>query len=484
MTALHSQTSSETRQHRARMLIDGQWREAAAYRPVVDPYRRTVIGEAPESSQEDLEAALSAAVRAKADVARTPAHERAALLRRLAALVVERAEAVSQLMVRETGKPIKDARIEVARCEGVLTLSAEEAVRIEGAQVPLDATASGAGKLAVMWRFPVGVVAAITPYNAPFNLAWHKIAPALAAGNSVVLKAPPQAALVVHELSRILADAGVPRGWVNFLYGQAVGPALVKDPRVDFITFTGSSAVGAQIKANSGLRRVALELGGTGPTLIHADADIDNAAPLCSLNSMRLAGQSCLSVQNIYVHESRYEAFAERFVQQVRQLKVGDPADPATDVGALIDEAAARRVESWVHEAVGQGARMLTGGKRDGAQFHPTVLTDVTHDMRVVKEEIFGPVAVLHRYSDLDATLERINDSPYGLHCGIFTTDMQVAFRAIRALRFGGVVVNGSSTWRTDQMPYGGIKNSGIGREGPRYAIQDMTDERLVIFNL
>lgn len=466
------------------MLIDGQWREAAEYRPVMDPYRRVVIGHAPESTLQDLDAALTAAVRAKSVVAGTPAHERAAMLRRLAAMVVERIEPVSQLMVRETGKPIKDARIEVARCEGVLTLSAEEAVRIEGAQVPIDASPNGSGKLAVTWRFPVGVVAAITPYNAPFNLAWHKIAPALAAGNSVVLKAPPQAALVIHELSRILSDAGVPRGWVNFLYGQTVGPALVEDPRVDFITFTGSSPVGAQIKAASGLRRVALELGGTGPTIVHADANIDQAAPMCSVNSMRLAGQSCLSVQNLYIHESRFDAFAAQFVQQVRHLKVGDPTDPGTDIGTLIDEAAAQRVQSWVQEAVAQGARVLTGGTREGAQFHPTVLTDVTHDMRVVKEEIFGPVAVLHRYTDLDSTFEQINDSPFGLHCGIFTADMQTAFRAIRALRFGGVVVNGSSTWRTDQMPYGGIKNSGIGREGPRYAIRDMTDERLVIFNL
>ena len=469
---------------RVRMLIDGEWRDAAAYRPVIDPYRGTVLGSAPESNLADLDAALDAAVRAKAEVARTPALERAALLRRAANLVQERAETVATIMVREVGKPIKDARTEVARCVGLLTLSAEEAVRIEGEQVPLDATATGAGKLAVLWRFPVGVVAGITPYNAPFNLAWHKIAPALAAGNAVVLKAPPQAAMVVHELSKILVDAGLPRGWVNFLYGNTVGPALVKDPRVDFITFTGSSAVGAQIKASSGLRRVALELGGTGPNIIHHDANIDEAAPICAQNSMRLAGQSCLSVQNVYVAESLYEGFTARFVRHAEALKVGDPADPSTDVGTLIDEAAAKRVEAWVDEAVAEGARVLTGGTRRGAQYHPTVVVDATPSMRIVREEIFGPVAVIHRYTDIDEVFDRVNDSQYGLHCGIFTRDMPTAFRAIRALRFGGVVVNGSSTWRTDQMPYGGIKASGIGREGPRYAVRDMTDERLVIFNL
>ena len=469
---------------RVRMLIDGAWREAAEYRPIVDPYRGTVIGQAPESSLEDLDAALEAAVRAKTQVARTPAFERAAILRRAASLIVERAEAVSQIMVREIGKPIKDARIEVARCEGVLTLSAEEAVRIQGEQVPIDATATGAGKLAVLWRFPVGVVAGITPYNAPFNLAWHKVAPALAAGNAVVLKAPPQAALVVQELAKILVDAGLPRGWVNVLYGTTVGPALVRDPRVDFVTFTGSSAAGEQIKASSGLRRVALELGGTGPTIVHSDASIDEAAPVCALNSMRLAGQSCLSVQNLYIHDSLYDGFTAAFVAKVERLKVGDPMDPETDVGTLIDEAAARRIESWIAEARGEGARVLTGGARRGAQFHPTVIADAKPAMRIVREEIFGPVAVVHRYDDLDEVFARVNDSKYGLHCGIYTRDLPTAFRAIRALRFGGVVVNGSSTWRTDQMPYGGIKASGIGREGPRYAVRDMTDERLVIFNL
>ena len=363
-------------------------------------------------------------------------------------------------------------------------LSAEEAIRIQGEQVPLDGTPMGAGKLAFLLRFPVGVVAGITPFNAPFNLACHKIAPAIAAGNTIVLKAPPQAPWVVSKLVELFADAGTPPGFVNLLFGNAVGPALVRDPRVDFITFTGSSRVGAQIRASSGLRRVALELGGNGTTIVHADASVDEAAPLCARNSMRLAGQSCISVQNVYVHESIYEKFLERMVQEVKTLRLGDPLDAATDVGTLIDEAAARRVENWVAEAVATGARALTGARRHGAAYEPTVLVDVAPSMRVVCEEVFGPVVTVQRYKELAPLFEQISASEYGLHCGIFTKSIQVAFDALRALRVGGVIVNGTSTWRTDQLAYGGIRSSGIGREGPRYAMRDMTEERLVLFNL
>jgi acyl-CoA reductase-like NAD-dependent aldehyde dehydrogenase len=289
---------------------------------------------------------------------------------------------------------------------------------------------------------------------------------------------------VVSKLVELFADAGAPPGFVNLLFGNAVGPALVRDPRVDFITFTGSSRVGAEIKAASGLRRVALELGGNGTTIVCADADIDEAAALCARNSMRLAGQSCISVQNIYVHQSVYDGFLERMVPRVKKLRMGDPLDPKTDVGTLIDENAAKRVEQWAAEAVSQGARMLTGGKRHGAAYEPTVLADVRPAMKVVCGEIFGPVATVQPFTELQPLFERVSAEQYGLHAGIFTQSLPVAFDAIRHLRVGGVIVNGTSTWRTDQLAYGGIKASGIGREGPRYAMRDMTDERLVVFNL
>jgi acyl-CoA reductase-like NAD-dependent aldehyde dehydrogenase len=466
------------------MLIGRQWREGAKTYEVRDPYRGDVVARAPESSLQDLDDALAAASAAKAKAAVMPGYERAAILRKVAQLLVERADEIAEIMSRETGKAISDARAEVVRSQDTIQLSAEEAIRIQGEQVPLDGSPMGAGKLALLLRFPVGVVAAITPFNAPFNLACHKFAPALAAGNTIVLKAPPQSPWTVSKLAELFADAGTPPGFINLLFGNTVGPALVRDPRVDFVTFTGSSRVGAEIKAASGLRRVALELGGNGTTIVCADADLDEAAALCARNSMRLAGQSCISVQNIYVERGVYDAFLEKMVPRVKQLRLGDPLDPKTDVGTLIDEAAAKRVEQWVAEAQSQGARLLAGGARRGAAYEPTVLADVRPAMKVVCEEVFGPVATVQPFDELAPLFERVSAEPYGLHAGIFTKSMKTAFDAVRKLRVGGVIVNGTSTWRTDQLAYGGIKASGIGREGPRYAIRDMTDERLVVFNL
>jgi acyl-CoA reductase-like NAD-dependent aldehyde dehydrogenase len=468
----------------ATMLIAGQWREAKLTYEVRDPYRGALVTRAPQSSIEDLDDALNAAVAAKEKAAAMPAYERAALLRRVCGLLLERADRIAEVMSREIGKAVKDAKAEIVRSQDTLTLSAEEAVRIEGEHVPLDATAMGTGKICFMLRFPVGVVAGITPFNAPFNLACHKIAPALAAGNTIVLKAPPQAPGVIHELTRLFVDAGTPAGFLNVLYGETVGPALVRDPRVDFITFTGSSRVGAEIKATSGLRRVALELGGTGTNIVHEDADIAEAAPICARNSMRLAGQSCISVQTVYVHRSIYQAFLDLVAAEVAKLKVGDPLDPATDVGTLIDEPAAKRVEEWIKDAVRGGAKVVTGGTRQGAQIQPTVLTDVKPEMKVVCEEVFGPVVSVVAYDDIGHVFDAISKSRFGLQCGIFTKSMPTAIRAARTIRTGGVIINGTSSWRTDQLAYGGVKDSGIGREGPKYAMRDMTEERVVLFNL
>jgi acyl-CoA reductase-like NAD-dependent aldehyde dehydrogenase len=466
------------------MLIDGAWVEPERTYDVVDPYRKEPVWLAPNSTKAELEKAVAAAVAAKSTIAAMPGYERAALLRRVAALLRERTDAVAEVMARETGKAIRDARAEVARSQDTIDLSAEEAVRIEGAHVPLDGSAMGAGKIAMMLRFPVGVVAGITPFNAPFNLACHKVAPAVASGNAIVLKASPQAPMVVHELAKMFVDAGTPAGVVNVLYGAEVGPALVRDPHIDFVTFTGSTRVGAEIKAASGLRRVALELGGNGPTIVAADADVARAAPLCARSAMRLAGQSCISVQTVHVHSSIYAAFVKQLTAAVKLLKFGDPMDEATDVGTLIDENAARRVESWVQEAVAQGARLMTGGKRHGAGLEPTVLADVKPAMKVVCDEVFGPVVSVMPFDDIDMVFNMISASNFGLQCGVFTQSLELAMRAIKALRTGGVIVNGPSTWRVDQLPYGGIKDSGIGREGPRYAIREMTDERLVVFNM
>lgn len=466
------------------MLINGEWREGERLSEITDPYRGDVVALMPESSAEDLDDALRAAVVAKEVIADTPAFERAALLRRVNVLLRERADEIAETMARETGKAVKDARAEVLRSQDTISLSAEEAIRIQGEHIPLDGSEMGAGKIAVMLRFPVGVVAGITPFNAPFNLACHKIAPALAAGNAIVMKPPPQAPLTVHRLIEMFVDAGVPPGTLNTLYGSEVGPALVRDPRVDFISFTGSTRAGASIRAASGLRRVALELGGIGPTIVCDDADIEVVAPICARNAMRLAGQSCISVQNVYVHASLHDALLGRMVEEVRKLKLGDPLDPATDVGTLINEAAARRVESWVEEAMAAGARLMVGGKRNGAQFAPTVLAEVQPSMKIVCDEVFGPVVSVRRFDDLEAVFDEISNSRFGLQCGIFTRALPTAIRAVRRLRTGAVIINGTSSWRTDQLAYGGVKDSGIGREGPRYAIRDMTEERLMLFNM
>ena len=463
------------------MRIGGQWRHGVVHCDSRDPYRGTLLAHAPESTGQDVADAAAAAVEGAKLSAAMPAHQRAVLLQNIAALLTRDAEALAQLMAQESGKALVDCRTETSRAPGVFELAAAEAVRIEGEHVPLDASPMGAGKLCFMLRYPIGVVAAITPFNAPLNLACHKIAPAIAAGNSVVLKAPPQTPLVLHRLAEIIVEAGTPDGMFNILYGDAAGPALVQHPQVDFISFTGSTRAGAAIKAASGLRRVALELGGTGSTIVHDDAEVALAASLCARNAMRLAGQSCISVQNIFVHRSCAETFTAALVAGVKALRVGDPLDPQTDVGTLIDEAAARRVEQWVEEAVASGARCLIGGSRNNAQIEPTVLVDAPSTAKVVCEEVFGPVVNIMPFDDVATVVDHLNASPYGLQTGVFTRSLDRAMQAARTIRSGAVILNATSTWRTDQMPYGGLRSSGIGREGPRYAIREMTEERLVI---
>jgi acyl-CoA reductase-like NAD-dependent aldehyde dehydrogenase len=450
-----------------------------------DPYRGGVVATAPTAGREEVARAVAAAKAAAPRVAAMPAYERAAILRRAAELVVARAAEIGEIMARETGKALVDAEGEVKRSTDTLTLSAEEAIRIEGAHVPLDGSAMGHGKMAFLMRFPIGVVAAITPFNAPFNLACHKLGPAFAAGNAAIIKPPQQCPLVVQRLVELLYEAGLPRDFVQVVHGGVeTGRALVADPRVDMITFTGSSRAGAEIRANAGLRPVALELGGAGPTIVCEDADLDAIAPILARNAVRLAGQSCISVQTIHVPRRLAEPLGARVAAQMERLTLGDPLAPGVDVGTLIDEAAAMRVASWVEEAVAEGARLLTGGERRGAAYAPTLLAEATPAMKVVCEEVFGPVASLVAYDDIEEPIAQISNSRYGLQCGVFTDSTKRALDLVRRLRTGGVIINGTSTWRTDQLAYGGVKDSGIGREGPRYAIRDMTEERLVLFNL
>jgi acyl-CoA reductase-like NAD-dependent aldehyde dehydrogenase len=432
-----------------------------------------------------VDEAVAAAVGAKAAVAALPGYERAAILRRVQAAIVARNDEIAMAITRETGKVLRDTREEVRRAGETIGLCAEEAIRIQGEHVALEGSPAGAGKTAMMLRFPVGVVAAIVPFNAPFNLTCHKLGPAIAAGNAVVIKSPPEAPSCVQLAVQLFLDAGVPAGSVNLVHGRVrTGEALVRNPGVNFITFTGSTRAGAAVKQAAGMRRVLLELGGLGPNIVHADADVERAATMTANHGVRLAGQSCISVQNLFVHRSVLAPFLQVHVDTIRRLVVGDPMDPKTDVGPLVDQKSALRIESWLREATAAGARILCGGHRRGAYIEPTVITDVDPSMKVVCQEIFGPVIVIRPYDDIGEPIAWINQSGFGLNCGVFTRSLDVAFRAIRQIECGGVIINGSSTFRPDQVPYGGIKNSGLGREGPRYSIMEMTDQKLVVFSV
>ena len=464
--------------------IDGRFRADAAGFATVDPYSGQVYAEVVDSDAALVDAAVAAAHARRKQAAGTPGFERAALLRRMAASIRGHAGDIAAVMTAETGKPVSDSLKEVERSAGTLELSAEEAIRIAGEQIPLESSANGAHKIGLTLRVPVGVVAAITPFNAPLNLCSHKIGPALAAGNTVVLKPAPQASATVHRYVQALAAAGIPPGWLNVIYGFSAGETLVDDLRVSFISFTGSTAVGERIKRNAGMRRVALELGGNGNTIVCRDADVAEAARQCARNAMRLAGQSCISVQNVWVHEACVQDFKSTLVGEVQALRLGDPGDPATIVGPVISADAAERIEGLVAAARQAGAAVLAGGARQGALFTPTVLMGTPVDCAAVTGEIFGPVVNILPFSSLDSVVEQINEGPFGLQAGVFTESMRTAISLVRNLEMGGVIVNGTSTWRSDQAPYGGIKSSGVGREGPKYAIRDMTEEKFVLFNV
>jgi len=469
---------------RAVARIGSEYREGSAEQEIVDPYRGDTVGYMALASEQDCTAAIEAAVAAAPAMAAMPGYERAALLRSCADQLVTRAPDIGRVMARETGKAIRDCVVEVERSADTFRLSAEEAVRIQGEHIPMDASAIGAGKLALTMRFPVGVVAAITPFNGPLNLAAHKIGPALAGGNTVVLKPSPKAPLCTWLFVEALTAAGVPAGAINAIYGDSVGGQLVADPRVNFVTFTGSIKVGKLIRRAVGMKPVTLELGGVGPTFVHDDADLAAAAVACARNAMLLAGQSCVSVQNVFVAAQVYDEFLQRLTAEVARIRFGDPLDPQTEVGTLIDEPAAERVAAIVDRAAGGGAKIAYGGQRAGALHEATVLTEVTAAMDAVSDEIFGPVMTVSRYERIEPLFERISASPYGLQCGIFTKSLELSLAAFRSIRTGGVIVNGTSRWRSDQMPYGGVKDSGAGREGPKFALREMTEERLLVLNV
>jgi acyl-CoA reductase-like NAD-dependent aldehyde dehydrogenase len=459
-----------------RLFIGGQWVEGGPRLEVRNKYSGEVVGTIPEARREEVEAAVEAARRAAEVMAELPAHRRGEILRRAAELIRERREEFARTIAAEAGKALKFARIEVDRGISTFTVASEEAKRIHGETVPMDAVPAGEGYFGFWVRRPVGVVAAITPFNFPLNLVAHKVAPALAAGNSVVLKPASSTPLTAVLLCQVLQEAGLPPGAVNLL-----GEWLVTDPRVAKVSFTGSPPVGRRITEIAGIKKVTLELGNTSPVVVAPDVDLEFVARRCAVGAYYNSGQVCISVQRIYAAEGAYEPFVERFVRASEEMVVGDPLDERVDVGPMIDEREARRIEAWVEEALAGGARALTGHRRQGAVYWPTVLVDVKPDMKVVAQEAFAPVASVIRADDFEQALEQANATEYGLQAAVFTRDVDRLFRAVRKLNFGGVIVNDTPAYRADHMPYGGVRGSGIGREGVRYAIEEMTNIQMVV---
>lgn len=468
-----------------RMYIGGEWLTGGPSFTVTDKFTGDAIAMVPSASREHIRQSAEAAS-AAFQRARLTSYTRYLVLQRAAQLIEARHDAFIATIVAESGFTVSDAENEISRAVQTLLLCAEEAKRIVGEVVPIASAPGQDNRFAFTLRVPVGVVCAITPFNSPLNTVAHKVGPALAAGNAVVLKPAHQTPLTATLLCEVLATAGVPAGYLNLVHGEGheAGRWLLEEQQMAFYTFTGSTRVGRIIQHTIGLRRSQLELGSISSTIICEDADQARAIPRCVNAAFRKAGQVCTSVQRLYVQRAILEEFVTSLVDATVKARVGDPRDPATLVGPMISEAEAERAASWVNEALAQGAQLACGGRHEGALFFPTVITNVTPRMRVMCDEIFAPVISICPYDSLDGAISEINALPYGLAAGIFTTKINTAMQAARELQVGTVHVNETSSSRVDLMPYGGIKDSGFGREGPKYAIQEMTDERLVTWSL
>jgi acyl-CoA reductase-like NAD-dependent aldehyde dehydrogenase len=467
-----------------KLLIDGEWVESGDWIDVRSPYDGELVGRVAKVGAEETRRAIDAAESAMRSP--LPAHERAAILDRVAMLLAERSEEAARTISAEAGKPIKAARVEASRAVSTYTMAGVEARTLVGDVVPMDASPAGEGKLALTLRHPIGVVGAISPFNFPLNLVAHKIAPALAAGCAVVLKPAAQTPLSALFLAELESEAGLPPGWLNVVCGGSsdIGDVLVGDDRVKLISFTGSVPVGWGIRQRAPRKRVNLELGNATPVIVAADADLEDAATRLAANAFSFAGQSCISVQRIYVERAAYDAFLEGFLPKVEALRVGDPADDDTDVGPLISTSDRDRVLEWIEEAKSQGATVLTGGTLEGELLRPTVIADAPPEAKVSSQEVFGPLCTVTPFDTVDEALALANGTRFGLQAGVFTNDLRRALSMAQALEFGGVTINEAPTFRADQMPYGGVKDSGNTREGPAYAVREMTEERLIVLQV
>ncbi|HZS11710.1 MAG TPA: aldehyde dehydrogenase family protein [Nitrospirales bacterium] len=466
-------------------LINGEWRRTAATAPVRNPYSGATVAEVCQAGKDEIEAAIASAVQAFRQLRRTPSHARASWLAAIGRALTDRQEECAALMTAESGKPITDARREVARAIQTFTIASEEAKRLPGEVLPLDWTSGTESYLGLTRRVPIGPILGITPFNFPLNLVAHKVAPALAAGNPIVIKPAPQTPLTALLLGEIITQAGVPAAIVQIVPCEnLLAEQMVADPRFALLSFTGSAAVGWMLKGKCGKKRAVLELGGNAAVIVEPDADLDLAAQRCAFGGYTYSGQTCISVQRVFVHEEVQRPFLDRLLPRVKALKAGDPADERTVIGPLIDEHAAQRVVGWIDEATAAGAQVLTGGTRKGSVVAATVLTGVTPRMNVSCREVFGPVVVVSPYRAFPDAIAAVNDSDFGLQAGVFTRDVRKIFQAFGELEVGGVLANEVPTFRADHMPYGGVKDSGVGREGVRYAIEDMTELKLLVLNL
>lgn len=467
------------------MLLNGDWVDRRGHSEVRDPGDNSLVDTVPRASVEDMQQAIDAAVEGAARARGMPTHQRMTILRRAAEALEREHEAFARTIAREGIKTIREARLEVARCIDTLRLSAEEARRVTGETIPFDQRPGSEKRLGYYYREPIGIVGAITPFNDPLNLVAHKVGPALAAGNAIIVKPDSKTPLSALKLGRALYDAGVPAGVLQVITGPGgeVGDVLVTDPRVRMISFTGGVEVGAEIIKKAGLKKVGMELGSNCPVIVMDDADLELALEANVSGAFWAAGQNCLHVQRLLLQEAIYDEFMPQFVTRAEAYRMGDKLDEATDMGPLINEAAAVRVEKMVAEALEAGATLLTGGERSGTFYQPTVIEGLPDICRLGREEIYGPVTVLYKFRTLDEAIERANDVDYGLQAGIFTRSLETAYQAIAGLHCGGVMVNDSTDYRVDAMPFGGVKWSGLGREGVRFALEEMTEPKVVCFN-
>ena len=467
-----------------RLYVGGQWVDDKSTLEVIDKYTGETIGVVPAASRETVDRAIAAAHAAFPAYSRIPAHRRFRMLEKASQLLAKHQDEIAATICREAGKAWKYSAGEVARAVETFQFSAEEAKRVHGETVPMDASTAGEGRVGFYLRCPVGVVSAITPFNFPLNLVAHKVGPALAAGCAIVLKPASTTPLTAIRLAEILEEAGVPPGVFNVVVGSGgtVGEWLTTDPRISKISFTGSPPVGEAIIRKAGLKKVTMELGNNSGTIIEPDADLGAAIPRCVVSAFANSGQVCISLQRLYVHRSIAAEFTKRFVEATAKLKVGNPLDKDCDVGPMIDEAEAKRAEGWIREAVAEGAKVLIGGRREGRVLQPTVLANARPEMKVMCQEAFAPLVSLYEYETFEDAVRMVEDSPYGLQAGVYTNDLRKAFHAVDRINAGGVMINDTSIFRVDHMPYGGNKLSGLGREGVRFAVEEMTTIKMVMF--